>query len=222
MYMSGGTQSKVYAFGDSFTFGYDLTDVSITNPQPSNLTYAALVAKSIGKAYECHAMGAYANNAISRRIIEASAVFTKDDLVLVMWTYPIRKEFLLTDLGYRSVLPSDTHSFAVNYFRYLDTHYMYLFYESIKEIYLVQQLLDSLSVNYIFISAASEIYNGIHHQLTNLTNKLDLKKWIFFEDNLGFMDWAEKILNLKFNCHPPEYAHVRLVEKILIKINDTN
>ncbi len=62
---------KVISFGDSYTFGYELSDCP-TNVEPnhSHLTYSALVAKHLGYDYKCLAMGYYANNAICRTIIE--------------------------------------------------------------------------------------------------------------------------------------------------------
>ena len=110
----------LWAFGDSYTFGYELSDCP-TNVEPnhSHLTYSALVAKHLGYDYKCLAMGYYANNAICRTIIENINNIKQDDLVLVMWTFPIRREFML-DNGLTTIGREDEHEFAKHYIKYCD------------------------------------------------------------------------------------------------------
>lgn len=104
--------SKLWAFGDSYTFGHELSDCP-TNLEnaPSQLTYAALIAKELGYDYECKALGYYANNAIARTVIENIDHINKDDLVLVMWTFPIRREFML-EQGLVTIGREDDHDWS--------------------------------------------------------------------------------------------------------------
>jgi len=216
------------AFGDSFTYGHELSDCPTNDyPTHSNLTYAALVAKQLGMDYQCHAVGASANNAISRKIIEQIDTINQNDLVLVMWTFPIRKEFLLEgDMGYRSLSPSDDFEFALTYYRYLDTNPIYLINETLKEIYLVQTLLEAQGIKYIFMTAdtgtdiaITEKNQQVHGILVNMITD---KNWFSLENNSGFYDWSRKLLRLTFTEHPPDAAHHALAQKLLKKINETS
>lgn len=215
--------NKVIAFGCSFTYGHELSDCPTHDyPTHSNLTYAALTAKHLSKDYQCCAVGASANNAISRHIIESVASIGCDDLVLVMWSFPIRRE-LLSETGYCSITPGDQHDFSKQYFRYINTDPVYLIKESLKEIYITQTLLEQKSINYIFMSADT----GLSHALQtnnvifgNLLPMIDLDRWLFLENNWGFNDWAKFTLKLNFGQHhPPDFAHEVLCDKILERWN---
>jgi hypothetical protein len=218
--------SKVHAFGDSFTFGHELSDCP-TNVETnySNLTYAALTATELNKEYCCYAVGAYANNAITRRLIENINDIDSEDLVLIMWTFPHRREFLLDgELGFRSVNTNGNHEFDKNYFKFIDTNPQWHLRETLKEIYIAQTLLKEKNIKHIFLSATTDIsqaLKSVYASNENLLPYINLTNWLFFEDDLGFVDWAKQVLKLNFgNQHPPDYAHKVLCEKILDKINE--
>jgi hypothetical protein len=217
--------NKVHAFGDSFTFGHELSDCP-TNKEinHSNLTYAALIATKLNREYCCYAVGASANNAMTRRLIENINNIDSEDLVLIMWTFPYRKEFLLDgELGFKSVISSDSYEFAKNYFKYIDANVQWHITETLKEIYIAQTLLKEKNIKHIFLSATTDIAQAIisnNLSYSNLLPHINLTNWLFFENDLGFKDWAKQILKLNFAAHPPDYAHKVLCEKILAKIND--
>ena len=217
--------NKVHAFGDSVTFGHELSDCPTNNEiNYSNLTYAALIATKLDNEYCCYAVGAYANNAMTRRLIENINNIDSGDLVLIMWTFPYRKEFLLDgELGFRSVNINDTYEFAKSYFKYVDTNSQWHLQETLKEIYIAQTLLQEKNIKYVFLSATTDIVQALKSNNTvynNLSSQIVQKNWLFFENDLGFKDWAKQILKLNFAAHPPDYAHKVLCEKILAKIND--
>jgi hypothetical protein len=207
---------SLIAFGDSFTYGYDLSDCNGT--QHSNLTYSALTAGALNIDYRCHATGSFANNAITRTIIEAD--LHPSDIVLVMWTYPIRREFLLNDLGYISVNPLHDHGFTKHYYKHLDTDNIgYLINESLKEIYIAQQILKEKQISYVFLSAVTDLSHYLTAQDCKLARGIDLSSWLFLDNNLGFMPWSKSVLNLQFVGHPPDAAHRELSSRILAKLN---
>lgn len=213
--------NRVFAFGDSFTYGHELSDCPTNNwPTPSNLSYGGLVANKLSAEYHCHAMGSYANNAISRRIIQALPILTQHDMVLVMWTATVRHELLLQDEGWMSLLPTSTMPMSTEYFKYIDTAPQYHIDKTLKEIYISQQLLTSASIPHIFMSSMTDLSQGIQNQENLLSTKLDLNKWIFLDNGLGFVEWSKNILNLQFSGHPRDAAHEALAKKILAKIHD--
>jgi len=211
---------RVFAFGDSFTYGHELSDCPTNDwPTPSNLSYGALVADAVSAEYHCHAMGSYANNAISRRIQEALPTLTQRDMVLVMWTFTTRRELLLQEAGYRSLVPNGSTPLEKEYFRYIDSNPTYHITESLKEIYVAQQLLTASSIPYIFMSSATDLAQAVQQQTTTWSTYIDTDAWVFLEHGCGFQDWARMTLGLSFmrNQHPPDPAHQELSKRILLK-----
>lgn len=211
----------VYAFGDSYTFGYDLSDFDGSNP--SKKTYAALIANALNTDYSCHAMGSYANNAVSRQIISNIDRMTDKDLVLTMWTFANRREFLFDgELGFRSVTPSWNHEFSNCYYKWLDTSQSYHVAESLKEIYIAQQLLTHKNIPFVFVSAVTELSSALIYKdlRDSILPYIDTGSWLFLEQGFGFDDWARHVLKLKYFGHPPDTAHAVLSNLILQKINE--
>lgn len=210
---------KLWAFGDSYTFGHELSDCP-TNLEnnPSQLTYAALIAKELGYDYECKAMGYYANNAIARTIIESIDYINKDDLILVMWTFPIRREFML-DQGLITIGREDDHEFAKHYIKYADLNNNWMIQQSLKDIYMAQELLKNH--NYLFLSAVTDLNRAIvikNNFYSPLVSRMNIQHWIILDQQLGFHDWSELQLNKKFIGHPSDQAHRLLsirIKKIL-------
>ena len=70
------------------------------------------------------------------------------------------------------------------------------------------------------MSSVTDLSQEIQNQKNLLSTKLDVNKWIFLDQGLGFVDWAKHILNLRFSGHPTDMAHETLAKKILAKIHD--
>ena len=208
---------KVWAFGDSYTFGYDLSDFNDDDPRPSNLTYPALIAKHLGYDYECKAMGYYSNEAIARTIIENIDKITDQDLVLVMWTFPIRREFLMEDVGLTTIGRSADHEFAKHYLKHVDVNPGTMIDLSLRQIFLAQELLKGK--DYFFLSADTDLAKAITDPpqpwTSPLISRFDRNHWVMLDNDLGFHKWSEKQLNTRYECHPNDPAHELLARKIL-------
>jgi hypothetical protein len=208
---------KVWAFGDSFTFGHELSDC-LTNIEdiPSSLTYAALLAKELNYNYQCKAMGYYANNAIARTIIENINNIDKEDIVLVMWTFPIRREFLLEE-GFITIGKPNDHEFAKHYIKYTDLHPDWMIIQSLRDIFIAQELLKDHQ--YLFLSAVTDLNKAIINKESSdpLIERINLNRWLSLDKQLGFHEWSELILGRKINGHPPDQAH-KLLSKIVKNI----
>lgn len=205
----------LWAFGDSFTFGHDLSDCPpIKDPIPSQLSYAALVAKELGYEYKCKAMGYYANNAITRTVIENIDYISKDDLVLVMWTFPIRREFMLEN-GLRTISQGTDHEFAKYYIRYMDLNNNWMINQSLRDIFLAQELLRKH--RYLFMSVVTDLNKAILNReryMSPLVDKINLDRWLYLDQKKGFREWGELMLNQKFLGHLPDQAHRLLANEI--------
>lgn len=206
----------VWAFGDSYTFGHELSDCPGHQGKiPSRLTYSALIANTVGYEYQCNAMGYYANNAIARTIIHHINDIKKDDLVFVMWTYPIRREFLLEDAGFRTIAQIDDHQFAKSYIKYVDLNKYHMIKQSLLDIYTAQELLQHHK--YLFLSADTTLQQSIIGQDSMcgpLVERIDITRWLLFDNNLGFHEWSEWLCNKKIIGHPQDQSHKALADKI--------
>lgn len=206
---------KLWAFGDSFTFGHELSDCP-TNLEkiPSQRSYAALIANETESEYHCKAMGDYANNAIARTVIENINNIDQNDIVLVMWTFPVRREFMLED-GLITIGRDKTHEFSKYYIKYADLNDHWMIKQSLKDIYLTQELLRNH--RYLFLSSVTDLNKAVVNQYRHieLTDKIDLSHWVVLDKQLGFLEWSEFILNKKFIGHPPDQAHRELANLIL-------
>ena len=89
--MSGGP-GKLWAFGDSFTFGSELQDCT-DEFQYSNNTWQGLTARHKGQEFSCVARGGVSNDWIVRQVLEKVDQISQDDTVAVQWTYLARFEF---------------------------------------------------------------------------------------------------------------------------------
>lgn len=214
---------KLFAFGDSFTFGHELSDCSGNfETIPSAKSYGALVSQQLDLEYKCLALGGYANNSISRCVIEELDNIDSDDIVLVMWTFPERHEFRFAELGFRSLHPSDNSiPLSKEYFKHIDMLSATRIDEAAKDLYIVEKLLTDKKIRYIFISADNSLEIAVKNQSNRLLRELDLSNWIFFPQNKGFYRWASEILRLDFKnkFHPPDKAHDVLFKLIIDKLN---
>jgi hypothetical protein len=205
---------KLWAFGDSYTFGHELSDCP-TNVEtvPSQRSYAALIAIEIGHEYRCKAMGYYANNSIARTVIENINTIDKNDIVLVMWTFPIRREFMLDD-GLLTIGRESDHEFAKHYIKYADLDNQWMIKQSLKDIYLTQELLRDH--RYLFLSSVTDLNKAVVNRYSHieLTDKINLNCWVVLDQQLGFHEWSELVLNQKFLGHPTDQAHIMLADRI--------
>ena len=205
---------RIVAYGDSFTYGHELSDCKNC---ASNLTYAALVAQHYGLEYECRAVGAHANQGITREIVNSEILST--DLAMVMWTFIDRKDFLFEgDIGWRSITANDVFGlpFATEYYRYIDTSLDYELYLTHKELVLVQTYLKSKQVPFLFLSATDTIYKSLEWNNRNLLYLLDRSKWAVPFGEQGFWDWAKnQNLLVRNGYHSNEQAHRILADYII-------
>lgn len=206
---------KLWAFGDSYTFGHEPSDCP-TNIEtvPSQRSYAGLIANEIGYEYRCKAIGYYANNSIARTVIENINTIDKNDIVLVMWTFPIRREFMLEN-GLFTICQETDHEFAKYYIKYMDLNNHWMINQSLRDIFLAQELLRGYK--YLFLSAVTDLNKTIINRdqyISPLVNKINLQRWVSLDQQKGFREWSELMLNQKFLGHPTDRAHRLLADKI--------
>lgn len=85
----------LYTFGDSITYGSDLIDSGVSNEEKINLTWPGVLAKLTKSELTDLSFPASSSWRISRQIQNLN--LTKDDIVIIQWTSPIRFEFGVND-----------------------------------------------------------------------------------------------------------------------------
>ena len=207
--------SSLHAFGDSFTYGYDLSDCD-ADGQPSHswLTYSALSAKHLGVDYKCHAIGNSSNNGILRQIKLAD--IRKVDTCLVMWSFAIRHAFMFTGEKGWATLGFDIPDHCW-WWDNIDQAPEQCLDRSIDSILAAQAILESIGCNYTFLCNNIELQDEIQYNNKifsyNNSKWLDKNKWLLLPRDHEMINSKE---------HPFDDVH-RDVFNILKEIlNGTN
>ena len=161
----------LHAFGDSFTYGHELSDCPTnTHPSHSKLTYAALFAKYRQLDYKCHAIGFSANNQILRQIKQAD--IQPDDSCIVMWSFPVRYALML-EKGYYTLGTWDpNHRW---WWENVDQHPEQCLDRSIDSILAAQTIMDSIRCDWLFMCNNIELQEEIQYN-SKWLNKF---RWLF-------------------------------------------
>ena len=180
------------AFGDSFTWGSDMTDTMRDfewNAMPaewkranrfddmySKYTWQSFLANKLGLSYVCLAEQGCSNQSIVRRFFENVQRIQPGDLVSVNFTWRDRYDFFNdTEQKWHTVRPSGTE----------DTEYHELYYthlhsstwdqiESLKAINLIIDYLKLNNIDFVAIAVISIVYT--RPQGNNPFNEPKVKK----------------------------------------------
>ena len=124
------------SFGCSFIYGTDLADDGrgYLVASPSQLTWPSLLAKDLNYNYECYARPGAGNLRILEKILNQVSI-SEHDVFVVGWTWIDRFDYTAKPTGptpqserignevWKTVMPIDTDSKALNYYRDLHSQY---------------------------------------------------------------------------------------------------
>ena len=127
---------KLKSFGCSFIYGTDLADDGrgYLVATPSQLTWPSLLAKDSNYNYECYARPGAGNLRILEKILNQVSV-SEHDVFVVGWTWIDRFDYTteatsptpqserIGNAVWKTVMPIDTDSKALNYYRDLHSQY---------------------------------------------------------------------------------------------------
>lgn len=202
---------NVLAVGDSFTYGDELSDRTLSWPH--------LLADRFKWKLTNMAKPASGNSRMVRYIVENVSKF---DAVLIGWSHFARTEFA-DDHGFFDIWPGGSprafregtpwRSELVEYYnRNHDDHYMYRQY--LLNIVLIQNFLKQHDKKYIMLDA----FGNHQHQERKLQKNKDLIKQI---DTTWFVGWPnESMQEWTWGCeqgiegHFLQTGHIRVAEKI--------
>lgn len=215
--------TKLVAFGDSFTFGSELSDQD--DEFHSNLTWSALTAKNLNFEYECMAIGGSSNQGILRSLINYLQYNMKPDCVIaIMWTFTSRFEYhdlKSNDWKNVSSLMEKYDTDVKNFYKIIGNNEINELYTSYLSFLTAQQLLKSKSIPYIFTTADSGLFDRFfsknNETVYALSQLMDMNNWFFIDTKLGFFDWGHKHFKVGELLHPLDEAHLEFSKKMITK-----
>lgn len=205
---------NISCFGCSFTWGAELTH-PLTQSWPS-----LLQATNYGK---CGA----SNQTITRLLLEHLSS-NRPDLVVIMWTYTHRFEFVLDNNNFVSThcdstlsmdqreIPLYFERFRKDFFLNVATTDSFCLYTSLMAIHHAELILKSMKIPYIFSRVSDlNLTSVCHPTVQTLYNDYAPDMLLF--NNLSFEDYARNI-NSWGRSHPLEQAHKDIAKIIKEKI----
>ena len=216
------------AFGDSFLFGSDLSDIQDQDSKqwffPSKLTYPALLADKLNFQYYCTALPAQGNKVIADDILRAVAHHGNNMLYIINWSWIDRFEYMGHGrpgecAGWCSTLPgnSDRNSefYYKNFHSDIDcklTNLMFI-HTALnclleKDCVFIMTYMDELLFDKTWHCPPSVEYlqNSIQDFTTNYEGQ-------------NFLNWAkDNYYPISNNWHPLEESHQKASEYWLPKV----
>lgn len=219
--------SNLIAFGDSFTWGSDLSDEFIllgnTEPdsvlleefgmlpnKPSSLTWTSLVAEYLNMNYKCYAKPGCSNNTIARTFLDKIDEINSNDLVVINWTWINRWDFYnMDDDEWVTLRPtSDINEQSKFYFSYLQSE-LWDKWESLKCISMVISMLKERNIQYFMTCIDDLILDSDYHNpkyIKELQSNILLD--INWFNGKSFVEWSkERNYPISKNHHPLDKAH---------------
>lgn len=225
---------NLIAFGDSFTWGSELSDEFILENnselnsvlierygklpnKPSKLTWCSLLSDSLNKNYICHAIPGSSNQSILRSFLSNVDSITPDDLIVINWTWINRWDFYnLQEEKWSTVRPASNEAteFDKLYYKYFQSE-LWDKLETLKSMYLANSILNSYGIKFVQTSIDDLVFNTEYHApdyILALQNSLNND--ILYFGNKGFYAWAKdnNFPMSKGVGHPLEKAHKEAYE----------
>lgn len=216
--------NKLIAFGDSFTWGSELSDViDVSAPQHkwsqysqsgftqySQKTWAAMLSKYLKMKYVCYAKPGISNNTIFRILLEnLDNISADNDLVVLNWTWIDRWDFFDTSNdAWETILPKSNSEFSKIYLKHIQSE-LWDKLESLKVIALTHEILKDNNIEFISTCVDGLLIDKKFHcpkYIDELQNTIS-KDMVWF-DEMGFTEWAKhNTFDIGKDGHPLEESH---------------
>lgn len=197
---------QVISFGDSFFYGSELSDCTLTRPSLS--TWPALFAKSNNVDYLCLAKPGHSPQYVLRTILDN--LHQRDSLFVIMWPSANRYEYYNKESNnWTQLTPNNSNS---------DIHKVYYGHVNsllgdkfnlLSCIYTAVQALTSSNIKFTMSLISDFIYTEefFNPEYVNFLKK-ETQPYVSMFDGFTFTDWAAR-LNFTHgtNGHPLEDAH---------------
>ena len=222
---------KIFAVGDSFTRGDELSDCHHSDNIYPHETYSlstwpSLIAQDLNIDYECRAVGGRGNTWINwtvNQIVSRS----QDCLVIVNWSYFGRFDFLDLDDHWQTLTPSHNDISEKEYYKNIDND-LWNLNRNLQLMYSTFSMLENNAFDFIstcqdsaFKSTVDSL-RSVNPIMGHKNWKRSLKPLIDFVvpritefEELSFRDWSSKHdFPIGPGGHPLEKAHIEAARYI--------
>jgi len=203
---------RIRSFGDSFTFGTDLSDCDGTgdSTKASQLTWPALVSKELGLEYVTNSMGGTGNLVL---VFGAMCLPQKTDFVMINWTYVDRLDNMD---DFTTILPGDDTEKSNYYYKHIHSQRSDIM-NNLCYIYSTHQYLKSRNIPFMSTIMDRLVLETDREHSATYNMQEDIKKDLtWFPGEQTFLEWSRSNNYPESEgCHPLEEAHARAAEIML-------
>jgi hypothetical protein len=189
----------------------------------SRKTWTALLAKKLNLEYVCYAEPGCSNQSITRQFFQYLPYISKDDIVVINWTWIDRWEVFNghdeTSKQWVVLRPSGSDDKKLNdfYFKYLQSE-IWNKLETLKMILLLINTLKVKQIKFLMTSVDKLVVDEKFHSPSYITAlREEVTNDITWFNGDGFLDWSKKN-NFPIDDvgkHPLDKAHVHACEYIM-------
>lgn len=206
---------SLHSFGDSFTYGSELSDCVDSY---SHYTWPALIAQKIDCQYQCLAMGGSGNLQISSSVLEkySRSIYKNRNFYVINWTWMDRFDYIDLNSGsWKTIHPRHENKLSHFFYRHLDSHPWNMI-RSLQMIYSIIKFLESHDCGFFMTCLDNDLlsknydvqYAPVISDLQNL-----VRPYIHTIEGTDFYTWS---VRKKFaqgpDGHPLEAAHAAAAE----------
>lgn len=205
------------SFGCSFIFGNELADDGRHGPYatPSQLTWPALLAKQLGRNYECFARPGAGNLQICEQVLNQIPSSASSDFFVIGWTWIDRFDYYDANFDrqkkrspWSTLMPIDESDLAKTYYKYLHSEYR----DKLSTLNHIKLTIDSLNQAQIpFLMTFMD--DLIFDKRWNISPAVSFlqdysRKFMTQFEGLSFLDWSRQHnFAITQAWHPLEPAH---------------
>jgi hypothetical protein len=208
------------AFGDSFIFGSDLSDVDPYHLYSSNLTWTALLAKRLNLEYYCLAVPAAGNQQICDDVADMVAKHGNSLIYSIHWTWIDRFDYIAPRLdrfyptpNWNTVCPATDKTADNMYYKYLHSELL----DKIRSLGFIYQTICLLKehqccfhMTFMDDLIFDKTYNSTH-SVELLQDKV--RPHLSNYNGVNFLQWSkDQNFAISDYWHPMEQAHLAASE----------
>lgn len=209
---------RLIAFGDSFTYGSDLSDSEFCYSQK---TWPALLSADRNIKYQCQAYPGIGNLRVLESILQSDLT---NAVCIINWTWIDRFDFCSsTTEQWETLRPTVHHAQSTQYYKHFHGQYadmlVNLIYVKTAIDFLVQQNV-SFVMTYMDSLMFESVLPSWHNPAAIEKLQQYVKPYFCNFNDLTFLEWSKKHqFPISENWHPLEQAHQAAFEYLKDRIS---